>query len=97
MIVASAAAAMDGETAVFMTCDAVELVTLNGTDKVQADGYPPFQDLVESFVENGGQFWVCPVCAGARGIPAADLIPGAELAGAARTIGFVSEGAQVLM
>jgi len=97
MIVAGAAAAMDGETAVFMTGDSVQLATEGGADGLQLEKYPPIGELVESFLENGGQLWVCPVCAGARDIGADDLIKGAEIAGAARTIGFANDGAQVLM
>ena len=97
MIVAGAAAAMDGETALFMTGDSVRLATEGGTNGLQLEKYPAIGELVESFLENGGQLWVCPVCAGARDIGADDLIEGAEIAGAARTIGFVNDGAKVLM
>ncbi len=97
LIVASAAAAMDGETAVFLTCEAVRLATKGGVDGLATDGYPTPSELIEALMENGGQFWVCPVCAKARGIGADDLIDGAEIAGAARTIGFVNDGARVLM
>lgn len=96
LIVASTAAAMDGETAVFLTCDAVRLATKGGADGLGVEGYPAVGELLDSYRENGGQIWVCPVCANARGIGADDLIDGAEIAGAARTIGFVSEGAKLL-
>jgi len=96
-IVASASAAMDNETAMFLTASSVDLVTKQGATDKQAHGYPPVGELLSSYQENGGQIWVCPVCAKARGINAEDLVPGAEIAGAARTIGFVSEGAQILI
>lgn len=97
LIVAGAAAAMDSETAVFLTCDAVDMATRNGTDGLGADGYPAPAELIESFVDNGGKLWVCPVCAKARGIGADDLIDGAVITGAATMIGFVNDGAQVLL
>ena len=97
MIVAGAAAAMDGETAMFLTCEAVSLAAKGGMDGLQQGGYPALSDLQASYVENGGQLWVCPVCAKARNITADDLIEGAEIASAVRTIGFVSDGAKVLM
>lgn len=97
MIVAGTAAAMDGETAIFMTGESVRLATKGGVDGLQAEGFPALQELLEGYQENGGQLWVCPACAGARGITADDLIDGAEIAGAARTIGFVNDGAKVLM
>jgi len=97
MIVAGAAAAMDGETAMFLTCESVRLATKGGMDGVQQEGYPALSDLQQAYNENGGQLWVCPVCAAARGITADALIEGAEIAGAARTIGFVTDGAKVIM
>lgn len=97
MIIAGASASMDGETAMFLTCESVRLATKDGTNGLQADGYPALADLLKSYLENGGQIWVCPVCAKARGITAENLIDGAELSGAARTIGFVGDGAKTLM
>lgn len=96
-IVAGAAAAMDGETAMFLTGESVRLATQGGTDGLQVEKYPALGELYETYVENGGQFWVCPACAGARGITAEDLVDGAEIAGAARTIGFIDDGAKVLL
>ncbi len=97
MIVAGAASAMDGETAVFMTGESVRMATKGGVDGLAAEGYPSLTDLLKAYVENDGQLWVCPACAGARGIGAEDLIGGAEIAGAARTIGFINDGAKVIM
>ncbi len=96
MIIAGAAAAMDAETAVFMTGESVRLATKGGVDGLAVEKYPTLTDLFESYKDNGGQLWVCPACAGARGITADDLIDGAEIAGAARTIGFVNDGAKLL-
>jgi len=97
MMIAGASAAMDAETAVFMTGESVRLATKGGIDGLGVDKYPSMSDLLSSFQENGGQLWVCPACAGARSITADDLIEGAELAGAARTIGFVNDGAKLLV
>ena len=97
MIVAGAASAMDGETAVFMTGESVRMATTGGVDDLAAEGYPTLSDLLEAYVGNDGQFWVCPACASPRGIGPEDLIDGAEIAGAARTIGFINDGAKVVM
>ena len=97
MIVAGAASAMDGETAVFLTGESVRMATKGGVDGLAAEGYPTLTDLLDAYVDNAGQLWVCPACAGARGIGAEDLIGNAEIAGAARTIGFINDGAKVVM
>ncbi len=96
-IVASASAASSNETVMFLTADSVRLVTTGGAKDMQAEGYPPVSDLIDALVENGGKIWVCPVCAKARGIGPDDLISGAEIAGAARTIGYLAEGARTIM
>jgi len=96
-IVASASAASDNETVMFLTAASVDLVTRGGADGLQAEGYPAIADLIGALVENGGKVWVCPACAGARGITADDLVEGASLVGAAGTIGFLAEGARTIM
>jgi len=96
-IVASASAASANETVMFLTAASVGLATKGGADGVRAEGYPAIADLIGAFVENGGKVWVCPACAGARGITADDLVEGASLVGAAGTIGFLAEGARTIM
>ena len=96
-IVASASAASDNETVVFLTAASVGLATKGGANGLKADGYPAIADLIDSLIENGGKVWVCPACAGARGITADDLVEGASLVGAAGTIGFLAEGARTIM
>ena len=97
MIVAGAASAMNSETAMFLTCEAVTMAKKGAADGMQAEGDPAMRDLMEAYFENEGKLWVCPVCAAAHGITEDDLVEGAEIAGAARTIGFVSDGAKILM
>ena len=96
-IIAGASAARTGETAVFLTSEAVYLATNGGTNDLQAEGMAPLSDLVNKYVEAEGILWVCGACANAKGISSDDLIPGAEIAGAGHILGFVDNGAQVLM
>lgn len=96
-IVASAATAADKETAVFLTCEGVWLATKGGADDVRADGHQPLKEFLDAFIEYKGQLWVCPACAKARGIGEKDLIASAQLAGAARVIGYLDDGATTLM
>lgn len=96
-VLALSCASHNNETAVFATADAAELCVAGGTDNLVADGYEPLSSLVEDFIENGGNIWLCPVCAKAKGISAADLRPGVEIAGAPRTMDFLASGGQVLM
>lgn len=96
-IVGGASAARDGQTAMFLTSEAVNLVTQNGANGIVAPGYLPLDELIHKYVDNGGILWVCKACADAKGITQDDLIAGAEIAGAGHTLGFIDNGAQVLM
>ena len=95
-IVAGASAARDGETAMFLTSEAIHLATPAGND-LATPGFPPIRDLVQAYIDKGGILWVCKACADAKGLNAGDLMPGAEIAGAGHILGFVDSGGQVLM
>lgn len=84
------------ETAVFATSDASILCTKGGADGLVAKGYEPLIDLIDSFIVNGGEIWLCPACARAKGISEQDLITGVEIAGAPRTMAFLASGAHLL-
>ncbi len=96
-IAASAAAASDRETAMFLTGGAIDLATKDGADGIEAEGYKPLLAFRKALMKKGGQLWVCPACAGARGLSADDLIDGAEIAGVPKILDYVDSGAVTLM
>lgn len=85
------------ETAVFLTADGVQLALKGGAEEVRAEGYEPLADLLHGMLANGGKLWICPACAKARGITGEDLVEGAEIAGAPRTLAYLAEGAKTLV
>ena len=89
-------ASKSAETAMFMTSDAAALCVKGGADTLVAEGYEPLRDLMAAFLANGGKIWLCPACAKAKGITAGDLVEGAEIAGAPRTMAFLAAGARLL-
>ncbi len=84
------------ETAVFASADAAGICLRGGAEGLVAKGYEPLADLMAAYRANGGTIWLCPACAKAKGITAADLEDGVEIAGAPRTMAFLASGAQVL-
>ena len=84
------------ETAVFITSDAAILCVKGGAGGMVSEGLEPIDSLIKQFVSNGGKLWLCPVCAKVKGISETDLIEGAEIAGAPRTMAFLAGGAKVL-
>lgn len=95
-IIAGASAARDGETAMFLTSEAIHLATQGGNSHTVA-GYPPIGELVQAYIDKGGILWVCKACADAKGVNADHLLPGAGIAGAGHILGFIDNGGQVLM
>jgi uncharacterized protein len=94
--VLAATASKTCETAVFLTADAAGLCVRGGADGVVAEGYEPLRDLMAQFLAQGGRLWLCPACAKARRLTAGDLVDGAEIAGAPRTLAFLAAGARLL-
>jgi predicted peroxiredoxin len=92
-VVANAGIAGGQEVAVFLTVEAVLLAKQGYADSIQANGFKPLKDLIDTFVTGGGMIWVCPPCASVRGVTENVLISGAVLAGGARLVEFLSQGA----
>lgn len=95
-LILAATASKTCETAIFATSDAASICLKGGADGLIAKGYEPLSDLMDQFRSNGGEIWLCPACAKAKGITADDLAEGVEIAGAPRTMAFLESGAQVL-
>ena len=66
-IVASASAASDNKTVVFLTGEAVRLAAEGGADGHQDEGYQEVKEFLDATIENDGSLWVCPACAGVGG------------------------------
>ncbi len=92
-IVGNVAASAEQETIVLLTIDGVWLATADCVNRIHKEGFQPLHEVVHSFVENGGQIWVCGTCAKPRGIKDADLIPGAKIVTAANVVEQLISGA----
>ena len=95
--VLAASASKDHEAVVFVTSDASFLAVRGAVDGLIYQGMEPIANLISQFIGNGGKIWVCPICANVKGISADDLIDGAEIAGAPKTMAFLASGGRVLV
>jgi predicted peroxiredoxin len=68
-------------TLMFLTKEAVRLVTGSTARGTACDGCPPLQDLLQRYAEAGGRYLVCPICFQAKQLSADDLVPNAALGG----------------
>jgi predicted peroxiredoxin len=92
-VVGNVAASADQETIVLLTIEGVWLAKTGCADHIHKEGFQPLNEVMRSFVENGGQIWACGACAKPRGIGEADLIPGARIVTAANVVEQLVSGA----
>lgn len=95
--VATTAIMSDMEVLVAMSSEGSTLSVKNGAaDEIAVPGMPSLKELMATFVENGGQMIVCTPCFMKRGYQEEDLREGVTLAGAAKVVEFISQGAATL-
>jgi predicted peroxiredoxin len=95
-IVGKNAAIAGQEAVVLLTIEGVWLATPGGANGIQKDGLPPLKEVLQEFVEGGGQVWACQSCTQPRGIGEDQLIPGARIAAAMQAVELLSQGAASL-
>lgn len=95
-LILATSASKENEAAMFLTADAAQLCVKGGVDGLAAKGMEPMSRLIDQFIANGGQMWLCPICAKVHGISESDLIEGALIAGAPKTMAFLEAGGKVL-
>lgn len=95
-VVANVARSANQKATVLLTIEGVRLATKGYTDGLQANGFAPLSELIQQFVEAGGQVWACGACTKPRDITADDLIDGAEIVGAATAVEALVNGAKTI-
>jgi predicted peroxiredoxin len=81
LLVAVAAAESGRPTLMFLTKEAVRLMTEGVAIGTACEGCPPIADLQARYVAAGGAYLVCPICFNARRLDETTLIKGATLGG----------------
>ncbi len=92
-VVANAAVASDKKTLVFLSIEGTRLSQRGFADDIREDGFAPLADLMKSFVEAGGEIYVCSPCFKKRSLDETRLVPGAVIVGGAKLVEFMGEGA----
>jgi predicted peroxiredoxin len=81
LLVAVGAAESGRPTLMFLTKEAVRLVTGGVAHGTACEGCPPIQDLHARYVAAGGRYLVCPICFNAKQLDESTLVEGATLGG----------------
>jgi predicted peroxiredoxin len=78
-VMANAALAMDIKATVVLQGNGVYLAHKGYVDTIlHSGGFPPLKELLESFLELGGDLKVCVPCIKSRNIPESELVQGAQ-------------------
>ena len=95
-VVGNTALAGGQDVTMLLTLEAVRIPTIGAVNGEQAEGFPPLQEVMDSFIDNGGQIWVCGACAKPRQIGQEALIDGAQIVGAAAAVETMVNGAKTI-
>lgn len=95
-VIANTALSSGQQSTLLLTVDGVWIATQGYMEGLEAEGFAPLGDLINQFIGNGGQLWVCGACCKPRNITAEDLIQGAQMVGAAAAVEALATGAQTL-
>ena len=96
--VANGGVASGLEVTMFLVSSGVDWVRKGAAEKARLNPLdPPVKDMIQTVLDNGGQIFVCPPCAGVRGYEKEDLIDGVSLAGSVAMLNVAKqEGAVTL-
>ncbi|MDJ0766642.1 MAG: DsrE family protein [Myxococcota bacterium] len=91
-VVANAALGSDKDTLMFLMSDGVWAAVKGEAEKVvEGEPFAPLKELVDKFINGGGKMYVCAPCIKKRGITEEQLIEGAEPAGGAALVAWLSD------
>ena len=88
---------MDHEAVVVLQLAGVWLGVKEYARHIHAAGFPPLQELIEAFQEQGGKIWVCAPCIQSRNISPDDLIEGAEVVAGATLVDAILDATNTMV
>ncbi len=91
-VVGNVAASADQQVVVLLTIEGVWNATRGYADDIRKEGFQPLKEVMQSFVANGGQIWVCGACAKPRGLGQDGLVEGAKIVTAANVVEWLASG-----
>jgi len=95
-IMAIGALASEADVLVALQSNAVHLATKGYARRLNHQGFPPFEELLETFLELGGRLVACTPCLKSRSIGTDQLIEGVRLTAATElAIEILSSDAQL--
>ena len=96
-VLANTTQAMDAEAVVILQMTGVYLAMKGYADHVHAAGFPPLQELLDTYISEGGKILVCSPCIQARKINPEDLIEGSVVVAGATLVDEFLDAKNVLI
>ena len=90
-VIANAAIASEKKVMVFLSIEGTRLSQKGYADDIHEEGFAPLKDLMKSFVEAGGEIYVCSPCFKKRKLDENNLVAGAVVVGGAKLVEFMGE------
>jgi predicted peroxiredoxin len=96
-VLATAAQASDVEVIMGFQVNGMMLAKKDCAEHVFAAGFPPLKELIDAYVEAGGELYLCGPCVNSRKLdPATDFIKGAKVVNAATFVKVFTEATNVI-
>jgi uncharacterized protein involved in oxidation of intracellular sulfur len=86
LVLANCALAQDSDVVIWLTMDGVELAREGTAGSFPSKSFAPVNDLLDSFIENGGRIGVCPPCGQSHDLSEEEMIGAAEWMGGAALV-----------
>ena len=96
-VLATAAQASDVDVLMGFQANGVLLIQQGIAEHVFAPGFPPLKELLDLYVEGGGQLYACSPCVGSRHLSAEEFVPGAKVVSAATFVKEFTEATNVVV
>jgi predicted peroxiredoxin len=96
-VLATAAQALDTEAVIGLQVEGVRLAVKGVADDVAAPSFLPLRQLLDSYLESGGQLLVCGPCVKSRNLNPEDFVTGATIVTAGVFMSEITEASNVLV
>lgn len=82
LVLANSALANGKDVLIWLTMEGVELAKKGAASTLIPKSFAPVNELLDTYIENGGRIGICPPCAKTHGLSDENKIDNAELMGA---------------
>ncbi|NWG16036.1 MAG: DsrE family protein [Chloroflexi bacterium] len=96
-VMATAAQASSVEVVMAFQSDGVWLMMKEMVGRVHTADFPPIQELLSAYMEEGGKLYICGPCVKSRKIALEDLVEGSLIVSAATLIGEITSATSTLV